>query len=99
MLALTDKRWQRLHGGYRIPFDASVPLAQLEAGKPVWDQLWEELHHQGDVGEASYAAVPHLVRITQGITVRDWNVYALVALIEICLLYTSPSPRDRQKSR
>jgi hypothetical protein len=83
MLALTDRRWQQLHGGYRIPFDASVPLAQLEAGKPVWDQLWEELHHQGDVGEASYAAVPHLVRIAQGITVRDWNVYALVALIEI----------------
>ena len=83
MLALTDKRWQQLRGGYRTPFDASVPLTQLEAGKPVWDQLWEELHHQGDVGEASYAAVPHLVRIAQAAVVRDWNVYALVALIEI----------------
>ena len=83
MLALTDRRWQQLQGGYRTPFDASVPLTQLEAGKPVWDQLWEELHHQGDVGEASYAAVPHLVRIAQAAVVRDWNVYALVALIEI----------------
>jgi len=83
MLALTDKRWQQLQGGYRTPFDASVPLTQLEAGKPVWDELWEELHHQGDVGEASYAAVPHMVRIAQAAAVRDWNVYALVALIEI----------------
>jgi hypothetical protein len=23
-----------------------------------WDELWNELHHQRDVGEASYAAVP-----------------------------------------
>jgi hypothetical protein len=83
MLALTDKRWQQLHGGYRIPFDASAPLIRLEASQPVWDELWENLHHQGDVGEASYAAVPHLVRIAQGIAVRDWNTYALVALIEI----------------
>ncbi len=83
MLALTDKRWQQMHGGYRRPYDASAPLTQLEAGKPVWDELWEELHHQGDVGEASYAAVPHLVRIAQATTVRDWNVYALVSLIEI----------------
>lgn len=83
MLALTDKRWQQLQGGYRTPFDASVPLTQLEAGKPVWDELWEELHHQGDVGEASYAAVPHMVRIARAAALRDWNVYALVALIEI----------------
>jgi hypothetical protein len=83
MLALTDKRWQQLQGGYRIPFDASAPLIQLEAGQPVWDILWEELHHQGDVGEASYAAVPRLVRIAQATDVRDWNTYALVALIEI----------------
>ena len=83
MLALTDERWRQLHGGYRKPFDASAPLLRLEAGEAVWDELWEELHHQGDVGEASYAAVPHLVRIAQAMPVRDLNVYALVATIEI----------------
>ena len=83
MLALTDKRWQQLHGGYRTPFDASAPLLKLEAGEAVWDELWEELHHQGDIGEASYAAVPHLVRIARALAGRDWNVYALVATIEI----------------
>ncbi|MGQ0542280.1 MAG: hypothetical protein ACT4O9_10595 [Blastocatellia bacterium] len=82
-MALTDKRWQQLHGGYRQPYDASAPLTQLEAGKPIWDELWEELHHQGDVGEASFAAVPHLVRIAQVASIRDWNLYALVSLIEI----------------
>ena len=83
MLALTDKRWQQFHGGYRIPYDASAPLIRLEAGELIWDELWEELHHQGDVGEASYAAVPHLVRIAQNAAIRNWNAYALIALIEI----------------
>ena len=27
----------------------------------VWDDLWASLCHQGDVGSASFAAVPHLV--------------------------------------
>ena len=83
MLELDDKRWQQLHGGYRMPFDASGLLSRLEAGEDVWDEAWAELHHQGDVGEASYASVPHLVRIAQAEAVRDWNVYALVAIIEI----------------
>ena len=46
-------------------------------------ELWEELHHQGDVGEASYAAVPHLVRIHSKRRLDEWNTYALVAVIEL----------------
>lgn len=69
--------------GYRVPFDASAVLKQLEAGSDVWEKLWDELHHQGDLGEASYASVPHLVRIAKSAERRDWNVYALVALIEV----------------
>jgi hypothetical protein len=53
MLALTDKRWQQMRGGYGVPYDASVPLAKLAAGQAVWDELWNELHHQGDLGEAA----------------------------------------------
>jgi hypothetical protein len=45
--------------------------------------LWEELHHQGDIGEASYAAVPHLVDIADAAPTRDWNFYGLIACIEV----------------
>ncbi len=83
MLPLNDPRWKTLTGGYRVPYDASVPLARLERGEDVWDELWEELHHQGDVGDASYASVPHLVRICGALPRRDWNVYALVSTIEV----------------
>jgi hypothetical protein len=83
MLALNDTRWLTLKGGYRLPYDASEPLRRLESGENVWDELWDNLHHQGDVDEASYAAVPQLVRIAAEAPSRNWNVYALVALIEI----------------
>ena len=73
-------------GGYRTPFDPRPSLHNLESNvhvKEAWNELWEKLHHQGDVGEASYAAVPHLVRIYGERKLFDWNTYALVAVIEL----------------
>lgn len=83
MLDLADEMWKSLNGGYRIPYDASVPLLSLQKGMDVWEELWTELHHQGDVDIASYAAIPQLVRIAGQSTSRDWNFYGLVAIIEI----------------
>jgi hypothetical protein len=77
MLSLTDPIWRELQGGYRTPYDASKPLAQMERGESVWDELWNELHHQGDIGVASYAAIPQLVRIAEAQRKLDWNLYAL----------------------
>ena len=83
MLPLDDPRWSNLAGGYKTPYDPSDALRRLEAGEDVWDELWEELHHQGDVGEASYATIPHLVRIAKSLPRRDWNFYGLVSTIEV----------------
>lgn len=85
MLPLDDKRWPSLDGGYRILYDASLPLRQLEHAddlQPIWDELWNELHHQGDVGVASYAAVPQMVRIARVRNLADWNLYGMAATIE-----------------
>jgi hypothetical protein len=85
---LDDPRWTRLLGGYRIAYDPRTALGALERGEAeiAWRELWGELHHQGDVGEASYAAVPHLVRIQAARGAPDWNAYALVATIEMARL-------------
>lgn len=86
MLSLDDPRWNHLKGGYRTQYDPRPALAKLEAGgdtEEAWHELWNELHHQGDVGEASYAAVPHLVRIYRRSGVTDWNTYGMVAVIEL----------------
>ena len=87
-MELTDKIWQELEGGYKTLYDASVPLIQLEntddpeAIKKVWEELWNELHHQGDVGTASYLAVPQLVRIGIKKDLFDWNLLGLCVVIE-----------------
>jgi hypothetical protein len=86
MLSLDDDRWNGLKGGYRTPFDPRPLLTKLESGtdlKTTWHELGGELYHQGDVGEASYAAVPHIVRIHRKRGILDWNSYALVAYIEL----------------
>ena len=55
----------------------------MQDGIDVWDELWNELHHQGDVDVASYAAVPQIVRIADSAANRNWNFYGLVATIEV----------------
>jgi hypothetical protein len=86
MLGFDDKRWEQLAGGYRTPFDPRPALLRLESNlqlEDAWDELWEGLHHQGDVGEASYAAVPHIVRIYRERRGDRWRTFGLVALIEL----------------
>jgi hypothetical protein len=56
MISFKDRRWEKLLGGYRTAFDPRPALQNLESDvhvKDAWHELWEELHHQGDVGEAS----------------------------------------------
>ena len=82
MLSLDDNRWSDLTGGYKTQFDPRPLLLELETtpdSATAWHELWEELHHQGDVGSASYAAIPQLVRIHRKRGVGEWNTYAIVA--------------------
>jgi hypothetical protein len=86
MLSFEDPRWSGLEAGYRTPIDLRPLLQRLESGrdaKATWDELWQGLYHQGDVGEGSFVAVPHLVRIHRQRGIPDWNAYAIVATIEL----------------
>ncbi len=86
MLTLDDERWSNLRGGYRIPYDPRPQLRSLReesSREEAWETLWNELHHQGDVDTASYAAVPHLVAFYTESGQPDWNAYALVGCIEV----------------
>lgn len=88
MVNLNSNIWSSLEGGYKQPYDASVPLRKLEAAGTasevavLYEELWNELHHQGDVGIASYLAVPHLVRIARDKKLFDWNLLGLCCTIE-----------------
>jgi len=97
MLSFDDERWNHLTGGYRTPFDPRPLLRKLENGEEnaaAWHELWGELHHQGDVGDASYVAVPHIVEIHRKSGVVNWNPYAIVACIESARTAGNPTIPD-----
>jgi hypothetical protein len=89
MLPLNDNKWKELYGGYRFPYDASLPLKKLEQAitaeeiETIFTELWNELHHQGDVDLASYYAVPHIIRIAKEKKLFNYHVFGLVTTIEI----------------
>jgi hypothetical protein len=87
-ITLDDEIWKALKGGYKITYDVSIPLKQLKKTSDkneidkIYKELWNELHHQGDVGFASYLAVPQLVSIARENGLFDWNILALCTTIE-----------------
>lgn len=87
---LDNKIWSTFNGGYKIPFDASIPLKKLRSTSDlkviadIFADLWGNLHLQGDVGLASYLAVPQLVTICIDKKSFDWNFVGLCVVIEHC---------------
>lgn len=85
VLPENDTRWKQMQGGYRLVFDpmpALQVLRQTPSSEAAWKDLWENLHHQNDVGEASYAAAIALIALRREGVGFDWNFPALISLIE-----------------
>ena len=87
---LNDQIWPTVEGGYRIPYDASVILKELEATSDnrainhIFHELWDNLHHQGDVGVASYLSSIFLIDNCIRKNSLDWNYIGLCLVIEHC---------------
>ena len=102
MLNLDDLKWKTLKGGYGVIYDVSVPLKNLfesNSGQQINNivtELWDELYHQGDVGLASYYAVPYLVLLANKIEQETSNIIALIVTIETSQLNSQnpPVPKD-----
>ena len=91
MLPLESPRWSELHHAYGVASDIPEMLRQLEnfppnegGEAPPYFMLWSSLCHQADVYTASYAAVPHIVRVLASAPARaHWDFFLLPACIEI----------------
>jgi hypothetical protein len=88
LLSLTDVRWGSYRSGYnRRPYHSVQLIQHLQQHGLtdwMWDQLWGELHHQGDVGEASYAVLPYLVEHVRGLSSIDAQTVAYACVVEEC---------------
>jgi hypothetical protein len=91
MLELDDPRWAELRHAYGAASDIPTLLRQLKSTssssgrEEPWFTLWSSLAHQGDVYTASFAAVPHVIRVlTYDPTTSDPSFFQFPAWVEIC---------------
>jgi hypothetical protein len=91
MLDLNNPRWSELKHAYGPASDTPGLLRKLEithdgsANAEPWFSLWSSLAHQGDVYSASFAAVPHVVRVLSSApTQAGYVFFQFPAWIEIC---------------
>ena len=91
MLSLDSPRWSELQHAYGTASDVPPLLAQLaslpgSSGKSEpWFSLWSALAQQGDVYDASFAAVPHIVQALASAPLKAEAVYfQFPAWVEIC---------------
>lgn len=92
MISLDSAEWHQLTHAYGTASDIPGLLQQLtsrfrpaeSAEAEPWHALWSALCHQGDVYAASYAAMPHIVRI--GLNAPgpiDMGFFLLPACVEV----------------
>jgi hypothetical protein len=95
MLPLDSQRWAELTAAgsaQNIPtllrqLEQEPDLAPLDYREDPWFSLWGALCHQGDVYTASYAAVPHIIRIGLSMAAPPhWQFFALPTCIELARL-------------
>ena len=94
MLPFSSARWRELHHAYGTAKDipgllAHAPVERRPSHRPdtIWFDLWSALCRQGAAYSASYAAVPHLVRIAKLPAFRlRYDPLLLIASIELARL-------------
>jgi hypothetical protein len=87
LLPLEDSRWATYRGGYNgILYNAVPIIRRLQregATNEFWEHVWAELHHQGDVGEATYALVPYLVDYQSRQRELDEQLFHFCVLVDL----------------
>lgn len=91
MLSLESPRWSELRHAYGSASDIPALLARLgtlpasSGDAEPWLTLWSALAHQGDVYDASFAAVPHVVEAMARDPLKaDFSYLQFPSWVEIC---------------
>jgi hypothetical protein len=103
MLGLDSARWAELRTAYGAAEGVPGMLRDLDSvtnpgdwREEPWFSIWSGLAHQGDVYSASFAAVPHVVRVLESAPDRAGpNYFHFPAWVEICRQRSEePIPED-----
>ena len=91
MLDLQSERWAELQHAYGDASNIPALLAALrewpasDCNSETWFALWSSLAHQGDVYDASIAAVPHVVAALEANPAKAGaDFFHFPAWVEIC---------------
>lgn len=92
LIDLDDPFWEKLDSGYD-DFDPRVrewvkTLMTNNFPESHWEFLWDELHHQNDVWESSYAVVPYLAKYAATYKKFSWQVFGFPVVVELARLDT-----------
>ena len=89
-LSLDSIRWAQLTHAYGSAADTPKMLQQLyESPDDMWSDLYGSVVHQGDVSEAAYAVLPHVVAAARTVPVEDRLMY-------LCFAASVLNGRERQ---
>lgn len=95
MLGLDDPRWNDLDHAYGPAGNVPALLRAVESGEQeLWEELVPALCHQGAVFTATYAALPHIVRIGTHETLDDQLAYWSFVGVVVCAREAAPIPDD-----
>src|ERR1700722_193510 len=99
LMPLEHSHWATYSGGYRSPYNVVPLIHRLNSegtSGGFWNIVWNELDHQGDVGEASYALVPYLVDHQSRRQELDEQVFYFCAIVELQQPETRNPPIPRE---
>ena len=102
MLPLNSPRWHELRHAYGSAADVPDWMHQLQSlpdsagNAEPWFGIWSALAHQGDVFDASYAAVPHVVEaMSKCPEAACFDFFMFPAWVEVCRVSSGPAiPED-----
>lgn len=86
MITIEELKKKELYGGYRTKCDAARLVFAVLANPEdtdAWNEFWQELYHQSDIGDASLAVVPILVQGLINKNYRAEHLWAYVSSVEI----------------
>jgi hypothetical protein len=90
VVPLASSEWSKLSHAYGSAANIPALLLGLESfpsslgNAEPWFTLWSSLYHQGDIFSASFAAVPHVVRVLSSAPTRaTFDYFLFPASVEV----------------